>query len=545
MAPARCALALSLAVAVGACTPACGREPPVRPSVLDSEAPIDATSDVVADAGDEASLSATPSELTPVAMTFGQGPSLNRLSDGTLLFTHGLSIDRLHADGRRTRFKTFAFPLDRRAFDVKLVVHGGSLAGGVRASLTTGYTSGRLLGQALVVRRDGSADAQPLGVLYRGIHPWSEGRLLALRVPARLPHTPPPPIPPQLAVVAGAAESTPEVPREMFVVSFVSFASGSVVALAGRRDEAWWHGATRLLRWTARGGAPEIERLPVPATARAREIVARAEDDVWIAGEQVADDVRTAVDPWLGHWDGRTWSIEPVSGRVISMSLARDGVLWVVLQGNNEQSKPNVLRERRIARDGVAQWRTVPMPSLKGLRFAGDGVHFSYFWTSLSWPHRGTSVEPDGGKFEPEQVVARAPGELWVIAKRQHTLDAVPELLLRRGGPSGPIVDVTDEDARSSVDVSQPTSARCELLFLTSPDVTADAVARVRTWAQGKQLVVVLARVDGRRVIAAPTTRTEAPKWSVAWQRLGLHPELRCVRPAVESLVSSWQVRGE
>jgi hypothetical protein len=521
---------------VAGCGRACGR----------STASVTVSADAAVDAPAEASAitKSTGSPFRPIALV-GWESRLHLLLDGTLLYSHGSTFERLEPDGRRERMMEMsaggaiatAAGLLPDAFFVSTVV--------VNYPASTDATAWRVppSGKAAKILRP--------DVFYLSIARWGHDRLLALRVKGAvhwgfysLPW-----VPEGFVVLAGGRESSarvPRIPEKTFVEEFVAFPSGTVVAAATRYDEAMIARRSALaLRWRADQVTPEVESVATQDTFLAEHIAARAEDDVWVAG---GSSNRAEHRAWFSHHDGQSWTLEeaPFEGSVKSISVASDGALWAVSDGMLEQRANAVYRRDAFARGST--WSRIELPDVEAVSFATPPPRIKYSGGELRVdPRRHPYENPSSisaSTLEPVQVVARGAEDVWVVATRE--FEGTTTILFHLGapgdggGPVGAIADVDEEESHLVDEPSRPDSPKCKSIFVSAGEPTPEALTRIKAAHQSSDLPVVTGWLDGKRTVGSyfgQNNREFADDLRNTWRKLGLPAEIRCGRPRLDALV--------
>jgi hypothetical protein len=520
-----------------ACAPgSCGRG---TPPINDAAPPV-STANALLDAAGSTSTY-RDSRLRPVAISTS-GSRLHRLTDGALLFSHGFAIDRLDDIGRRSPFTTIRVAPDFETQEVPIGTAVGTQDDLWVSIVEYHYPAGassrssRLLGSA--------HDAKPaLGkdVFYRSIVRWDRDRRLALRangamrwVLDMLPY-----VPDRFVVVAGSPTTAPTIPPKTFIEDFTAFPSGTVLAVASTWEEAaiGRHDGN-VLRWKPGVTKPDVEVLPSHEGDSADLLAARAEDDVWVGGSSGGE---TPKPGWFAHFDGTQWTREeaPFKGGPLSMSIAEDGSLWTISNGLLlEETKtdgavdlpPNLLYRREPFGKG-AMWTPVELDgrgssTVPRLKYANNAVILD----------RSPTWQMD---IEPLQVVARGREDVWVVARTRLRDGGLASMLFHTEATRPNITDLDEEESRTRDDRTRPPTKDCASLFVGAGEPTPDAIHRIRGAASTLSSVVVIARMDGKRVVGSYIGRSEesADEVAMTWRKLGLPAFVRCGTPALEELV--------
>ncbi|HEY0134105.1 MAG TPA: hypothetical protein VGB85_08495 [Nannocystis sp.] len=327
-------------------------EPPVIETIADTP-PFDppATTPPPAPAPqDVAAVVVTPAVLEVRVLAYFTGervPMLHRLADRRLFVSEGPRIAEVPARASATAVKVRIYGgglgwiglprVTPRSYDSPfsgeyLESFGGRWPAALATIAFRAPRTGTVRG---VFRRAGSgwrrlADESNTGGTYAAIAPWTEGRVLALRVEDMFSGTGKDFAPG--FVVFGAKTPAPALPADFRPYDMDTTAAGDVFVV-GARGEArtLW-----VLRWGPAGGEPlSSDRLPdfrdMPAHESQWFIKAASATQVHVGGGYAVDPAQATWTPYLAALAGGVWTElrTPLVGRVGSMVHAPDGALWV------------------------------------------------------------------------------------------------------------------------------------------------------------------------------------------------------------------------
>lgn len=330
---------------------ACGGQPisrvaPARPTEPDAATP--ARELPGADGG--ATVIAPTKAASPFHLVArGYFPaSLEKLSSGELLITHGTKIWSPKSDGSVGVFTQLEGPMLTPVEGLVGVL--GPVVGEWPAPMWTSAVYG-----------GPSPDAHPLRIekgkirpdrrrsFFPVVHRWSEGRLLAIRAQVELNNSDDVMwLGDRFEVVKGEPAVPPKVPKNLLFRGAHAFDDGRVVAVVVKDSrKVPERGAPSWLEWPARRLDATSAPLPdMTEMIEVNEVVGNRRGRAWVAGNELlgfekrdGKEVRKERPYLVRHEDGRFTSVftsanaPAANGHVHSLSAADNGALWLILDG--------------------------------------------------------------------------------------------------------------------------------------------------------------------------------------------------------------------
>lgn len=476
---------LAFALACG-----CGPPPPPPNQVADATAPAPVpVQAATASAASAKSLPPLPSAVSkarvpddaPRFAVVAQGAdggaapvSLLRTGDGQVFAASGPWLMRLASDGSFTQERAWTRGVDTGEDEYEMTfgadltwwvasAMGGSWPEGAYLVLTWG--AGTRLGDvsSVLYRRVGEAwtrvatDKGKLRWYPRRFGPWKDGSILALKgfdlIHPRSESGPPPAVERAFKAAVAAEKKlivlrgAPQAPKfgERDVQAFASLATGEIVALIADRT------GMVALHYTDSGAGERTLALPDVDRGRLTEVDVRLSgpDRAWMSGEWTAakPDAQDRVESrgYLARFDGQAWTEVATECRTAVRSLSLDdrGVPYFVCA---------------VKVDGDRQ-------------------------RSVLFRVRDDVVEELPTEFEPDQVLARGPADIWVLAQGL----AGPTKLLHSGTTRGEpaVLPSSQQVAAAAYEWAgpRPVDAACRTLWL--PAVAGRDVQALESMLEG------------------------------------------------------------
>lgn len=136
--------------------------------------------------------------------------------------------------------------------------------------------------------------------------------------------------------------------------------------------------------------------------AQPAALAVRAHDDVLVGGDGLA------------HYDGKAWTrVAAPKGSVTALSLGEPGVQWAIARnpeygvGDSDEHVPETELWRQT---GDGRWTRVPLPRVPADLATGPTWKFEV--GNDKWVE--SPPDSDTRLFEPTEVLARGPGDVWV-----------------------------------------------------------------------------------------------------------------------------------
>lgn len=405
----------------------------------------------------------TPGDLAFTVAAYRDGYiDIHRLGDEVFVSGAGGLV---HAD-RRGRLVPLAYGLSGQAepwlhFDAWNVhTFGGRWPD--EAWLVTEFFQSRGASPPLVHRRVGDVwqqVANKTGMFhwsYEAVLPWTEGRVLGLRVnlvdpefvndyedtPKRVQKK----IDAQRAALHSGFDLLGETPTPTTMV--LDPAIGRVTAVASAptgelfllgNNDVYENDAFKVQRWGLTGPAAARGTTDTLPTAKnCRTLAVRAADEAYVGCTQ------TERASGLLRFDGATWKHVPAPAgmQILDLSLAPDGALWAVLNHpfTTPGAHPDDLWLRRTA---DAAWERVALPDVQFPDRAAAEWLYDHGPERWRWIPGDPAAAEKTWTLEPRRVIHRAPDDVWVVANtgmiRQDldVVDGVSRDVVLRTKPAG------------------------------------------------------------------------------------------------------------